>query len=54
MENNSPVYISPAENDLFTRALTFLYERRLAMEGLEADIQVIRKGQSETKPTDAA
>lgn len=54
MENNNPAYISPAENDLFIKALTFLYERRLAMEGCAADIQVIRKGQSETKPTDAA
>ncbi len=31
-------YISPAENDLFTKALRLLYERRLAMEGFEADI----------------
>lgn len=30
--------ISPAENDLFTKALRFLYERRLAMEGFEANI----------------
>ena len=32
------VDISPKENDLFTKALRFLYERRLAMEGAEADI----------------
>ena len=31
-------YISPAENNLFIKALRFLYERRLAMEGVEADI----------------
>lgn len=54
MENTNPVYISPAEDALFVKALTLLWERRLAMKGVEADIQVIRKGQSETKPTDAA
>lgn len=47
-------YISPAENDLFTKALTFLYERRLAMEGCEADIHITRITPDDSKPTDAA
>lgn len=32
-------YISPAENDLFARALRFLYERRLEQIGFEADVR---------------
>lgn len=32
-------YISPAENDLFTKALRFLYERRLEQIGFEADVR---------------
>lgn len=42
-------YISPAENDLFTKALRFLWERRLAMEGFEANITVTRIGPEERK-----
>ena len=34
--------ITPEENELFTRALRFLYERRLAMEGFKANIIVTR------------
>lgn len=54
MENTNPVYISPAEDALFVKALTLLWERRLAMEGCAADIQVIRITPDESKPTDAA
>lgn len=32
-------YISPAENDLFTKALRFLWERRLEKYGWEANIR---------------
>lgn len=35
-------YISPAENDLFTKALRFLYERRLEQIGFEADVIVTK------------
>lgn len=35
-------HISPAENDLFTRALRFLYERRLEQIGFAADVTVGR------------
>ncbi len=28
------------EDELFARALRFLYERRLAMEGLQAEVRV--------------
>lgn len=47
-------HISSAENDLFTKALRFLYERRLAMEGVKADIRIERINPDEPKPTDAA
>lgn len=47
-------YISPAENDLFTRALRFLYERRLEQIGFEADIIVVRPEPEEPQPANAA
>lgn len=34
-------YISPAENDLFTKALRFLWEQRLAKYGFEADLNPV-------------
>lgn len=47
-------YISPAENDLFTRALRFLYGRRLEQIGFEADVTVVRLKPEEPQPAKAA
>lgn len=35
------------ENALFEKALQFLYERRLAMAGLQAEIIITRKSENE-------
>ena len=41
-------YISPAENNLFTRALQFLYGKGLEQIGFEADVHPVP-----TKPEEA-
>lgn len=44
MRQNTTVefFSGSPENELFQRALRFLYRRRLAMEGLQADVIVTR------------
>lgn len=42
MTGNAPQAES-REDELFARALRFLYERRLAMEGLQAEVRVSRR-----------
>lgn len=37
--------------DIFEKALRLLYERRLAMEGLQADIIVTKEEPDETEPS---
>lgn len=47
-------YISPAENDLFVKALQFLYGRRLEQIGWEANIHPTRITPEEPTSTEAA
>lgn len=44
-------YISPKENDLFVKALRFLYEKRLEKYGFAADITPILREQAEPDPS---
>lgn len=47
-------YISPAENDLFVKALRFLYGRRLEQIGFEANIHPTRIKPEDPASTEAA
>ncbi len=37
--------------DPFEKALRFLYERRLAMEGLQADVVITKEAPEEARPS---